>query len=39
MADAGLAEGLNMINGRMTNKAVAESLGLAHEAMKARVVV
>jgi len=30
--DAGFAEGINLINGRIANAAVAESLGLKHEA-------
>jgi alanine dehydrogenase len=31
--DPGLAEGINMADGRMTNPAVAESLGLPHESL------
>ena len=29
--DAGLAEGINLVDGRVTNPAVAESLGMKHE--------
>ena len=34
--DQGLAEGLNMIGGRVTNAAVAESLHLQHQPLKGR---
>ena len=34
--DPGLAEGLNMIGGRVTNAAVAESLHLQHQPLKGR---
>ncbi len=31
--DAGLAEGINLVGGRVTNEAVARSLGIKHEAL------
>jgi alanine dehydrogenase len=33
-ADVGLADGINMVEGRLTNRAVAESLHLKHEPLK-----
>ena len=34
--DAGLGEGINLVGGRVTNQAVAESLHLKHQPLKAR---